>query len=324
MTSQQIEYVLTLAEEKSFSKAAQRLYVTQPSLSQFIKNLENELHTQIFDRSTSPIRLTPAGEAFVSAAGKIKSIEEELNQQIADLTNLKTGELRIGTSPFRASCLLPKSIAKFHELYPGVEIHILEEMTHKLEEAAMEGRIDLYMGTGSCDESIFHIEELAMEQLYLAVPPDSALNTGMEAYQVSDKDIKLDTPKLHKTPAANLSAFQSGQFIFLRQNQKLYTTASEFCLSAGFNPYIILFSERLETAFSWALAGIGCTFIPDFLVKFGNYEKHPVYYKLSHPKATRSLYIAYRKNRYLSRVSIEYIALLKQLIGYGTWFYPGL
>lgn len=322
MTSQQIEYVLTLAEEKSFSKAAGRLYVTQPSLSQFIKNLENELHTQIFDRSTSPIRLTGAGEAFVSAARKIKAIEEELSQQIADLTNLKTGELRIGTSPFRASCLLPKSIAKFQELYPGVTIHVLEDITHKLEEAAMEGRIDLFMGTGSFDKTIFHSEELVQEQLYLAVPLGSPLNSGMEAYQVSDHDIKLDTAKLHKTPAVDLSAFQSAQFIFLRQNQKLYTTASEFCLSAGFNPIVVLFSERIETAFSWALAGIGCTFIPDFLIKFGNYEKHPIYYKLSHPNATRGLYIAYRKNRYLSRVAIEYISLLKQLIGYGTWFYP--
>lgn len=321
MTSQQIEYVLTLAEEKSFSKAAQRLYVTQPSLSQFIKNLEKELHTQIFDRSTSPIRLTQAGEAFIIAARRIKTIEDELNQQIADLTDLKTGELRIGTSPFRASCLLSKSIAKFHDLYPGVTIDILEAMTHKLEEAALEGRVDLYLGTGSFDESIFHAEDLVTEQLYLAVPPDSPLNKGMEEYQVSDRDIKLDTAKLHKTPAVDLSTFQSGQFIFLKQNQKLYTTAFEFCQSAGFNPFIILYSERIETTFSWALAGIGCTFIPDLLIKFGNYEKHPIYYKLSHPKATRNLYVAYRKNRYLSRVAKEYIALLKQLIGFGTWFY---
>lgn len=321
MTSQQIEYVLTLAEEKSFSKAAQKLYVTQPSLSQFIKNLENELHTQIFDRSTSPIRLTPSGEAFVQAARKIKAIEDELNQQLADLTNLKTGDLKIGTSPFRASCLLPKSIAKFHELYPGVTIHIIEEVTHKLHEAIMDGSIDLYLGTGSFDNSLIYSEELAVEQLYLAVWPNSPLNNGLEAYQLSDYDIKTDSVKLHKTPAIDLSVFRSAPFIFLRQHQKLYNIASEFCLSAGFDPYIILYSERLETAFSWTLAGIGCTFIPDFLVKFGNYEKHPVYYKLNHPKATRSLSIAYRKNRYLSRVAIEYIAVLKQLIGYGTWYY---
>jgi len=321
MTTQQIEYVLTLAEEKSFSKAAQKLYVTQPSLSQFIKNLENELHVQIFDRSTSPIRLTPAGEAFVSAARKIKAIEDELYQQIADLTNLKTGELKIGTSPFRASCLLPKSIARFHELYPGITVHILEDVTQNLEEAAMDGNIDLFLSTGPFDQNIFHIEELAVEQLYLAVPSDSPINNGLETYRVTDYDIKTDSAKLNRTPFIDLSVFRSAPFIFVRQNQKLYDVSSEFCLSAGFNPYIILCSERLETAFSWTLAGIGCTFIPDFLIKFGNYEKHPIYYKLNHPKATRKLCIAYRKNRYLSRAAVEYIALLKQLIGYGTWFY---
>lgn len=318
MTSQQIEYVLTLAEEKSFSKAAQKLYVTQPSLSQFIKNLEKELHTQIFDRSTSPIRLTQAGEAFVKAARKIKAIEDELNQQIADLTNLKIGELRIGTTPFCASCLLPKSIAKFHEFYPGITIHIIEQATHNLEEALMDGSIDLYIGTGSFNETIIHTEKLAVEQLYLAVSPKNPLNNDMETFQISDYDIKMDTLKLHKTPAVDLSAFQSGHFIFPSQNHKFYATASEFCLSAGFNPYIILFSERLETSFSWTLAGIGCTFIPDSLIKFANYKNHPIYYKLNHPKSTRSLCVAYRKNRYLSRVAVEYIALLKKLIGFGT------
>lgn len=321
MTSQQIEYVLTLAEERSFSKAASRLYVTQPSLSQFIKNLENELCTQLFDRSTSPIRLTPAGEAFVKAALKIRDVEEELTHQLADITNLKTGELRIGTSPFRASCLLPKSIARFHEKYPGVKIHILENMAPELEEAALEGSIDLYLSTGPFDGSLFHAEELAEEQLYLAVPPESPLNSGMDSYQVSDYDIKLDTVKLHKTPVISLSGFQSGQFIFQRQNQKLYNLAVQLCQSSSFEPDIIMYSERIETAFSWTLAGIGITFIPDFLIKFGNYEKHPIYYKIDHPKATRHVCIAYRKNRYLSRVAVEYMTVLKQLIGYGTWFY---
>ncbi len=319
MTSQQIDYVLVLAEEKSFSKAAQRLYVTQPSLSQFIKNLENELCTQLFDRSTSPIRITPAGEAYIKAARKIKAIEEELTQQLADLTDMKTGVLKIGTSPFRASCLLPKSIAEFHKMYPGVSIQILENQMTDLEKAALEGRIDLYLGTGPFDENLFHAETLAEEQLYLAVPPDCPVNIGLEAYQVSDYDIKLDNAKLHRTPTVDLSLFKPLKFILQQQGQKLNPIILEICHASGFDPNIILYSERLETAFSWVLAGIGASFLPDFLIRFGNYGKHPIYYKLNHPRASRHLCIAYRKNRYLSRVSIEYIAVLKRLIGYGTW-----
>ncbi|MDF2485397.1 MAG: hypothetical protein K0R46_1565 [Herbinix sp.] len=321
MTSQQIEYLLTLAEERSFSKASQKLYVTQPSLSQFVKNLENELHTQLFDRSTSPIRLTPSGEAYVKAARKIKAIEEELNNQIADLTNLQSGQLNIGTSPFRASCLLPKSIAEFHKRYPGIELHIIENQMTDLEVATLEGVLDLYLGTGPFDETLFHAEALAEEQLYLAVPPENPINEELTGYQITIQDIKLDTAKLHKTPALNLSIFKEEQFIFQQQGQKLYTQAITLCEDANFDPQVILYSERLETAFSWSLAGIGLTFLPDFLIRFGNYERHPIYYKLNHPIATRQLCIVYKKNRYLSKAAIEYTNLLKQLIGYGTWEY---
>jgi DNA-binding transcriptional LysR family regulator len=319
MTSQQIAYVLTLAEEKSFSKAARKLYVTQPSLSQFIKNLESELCIQLFDRSTSPIRLTPAGVAFVEAARKIQSIEEELNNQITDLSNLKTGDLRIGTSPFRASCLLPKSIAEFHKIYPGVTIHILEEKMSELEKATLEGSIDLYLGTGPFDNKLFHAENLAEEQLYLAVPADCPVNAGLEDFQVSDRDIKLDNVKLNKTKPVDLSLFASQQFILQKQGQKLYSLTYDICSESGFNPDVILYSERLETTFSWTLAGIGLSFIPDFLIRFGNYSRHPVYYKLKSDKASRHLCIAFRKNRYLSRVALEYISVLKRLIGCGTW-----
>lgn len=319
MTSQQIEYVLVLAEERSFSKASQRLYVTQPSLSQFIKNLENELCTQLFDRSTSPIRITQAGEAYIEAAKKIKVIEDDLKQRLADLTELKAGVLKIGTSPFRASCLLPKSIAEFHKMYPGVSIQILEKQMADLEKAAFEGVIDLYLGTGPFDNNLFHAESLAEEQLYLAVPADNPLNQELEFYQISDYDIKLDNTKLHRTPEVDLYRFRSEKFIMQQQSQKLNPITMDICHSAGFEPNVILISDRLETAYSWTLAGIGITFLPDFLIRFGNYNKHPVYYKINHPKASRHLCIAYRKNRYLSRASIEYISVLKQLIGYGTW-----
>lgn len=321
MTSQQIDYVLTLAEERSFSKAAARLYVTQPSLSQFIKNLENDLCAPLFDRSTSPIRLTPAGNVFIEAAQRIKLIEDELNHQLADLTNLKTGDLKIGTSPFRASCLLPKSIAEFHTKFPGVKIHILEEKASDLDKAVIDGCIDLHLGTGPFDENLFHNEELAEEQLYLAVPSACPINDSLKEYQVSANDIKMDTANLHRTPAVDVSLFRSEKFIIQKQGQKLYDIASEICRDASFEPDVILYSERIETTFSWTLAGIGLTVIPDFLIRFGNYSKHPVYYKLNHPKATRSLCIAYKKNRYLTRVSIEYIAVLKRLIGHGTWLF---
>ena len=103
MTTQQIQCIITLAEEGSFSKAAKKLFVTQPSISQLIKNMETQLGAPLFDRSSSPIQLTPIGQAYYDAAKKILSTERELENRISDINNLKTGSLTIGTTPFRGS-----------------------------------------------------------------------------------------------------------------------------------------------------------------------------------------------------------------------------
>ena len=95
MTTQQIQCIITLAEEGSFSKAAKKLFVTQPSISQLIKNMEMQLGAPLFDRSSSPIQLTPIGQAYYDAAKKILSTERELENRISDINNLKTGSLTI-------------------------------------------------------------------------------------------------------------------------------------------------------------------------------------------------------------------------------------
>ncbi len=322
MRSQDLEYVLTLAEEKSFSKAAQKLFITQPSLSQFIKNLESRLNVELFDRSSSPVKLTYAGEIYVNAARRIQAVLEELNTQFTDLHNLKIGEFTIGTTPFRASCLLPKSIAAFHQKFPGVHIHIVEEREAFLQAALLEGNMDLSIMSGPVDDQVLHSEILAEEQLYMAVPPNSPFNKGKEEYQVSAEDIMMDTRHLYQVTPIELSLAVKEKFILLRQEQNVRNMVGELAQMAEFNSENILYTERLETAFFWTLSGIACSFIPDTLIRFGNYKKHPIYYKLNNSLAKRNIIVAFKKNRYLSKAASEYILLLKQLIGYGTWLPP--
>ena len=322
MKSQDLDYVLTLAEERSFSKAAQKLFITQPSLSQFIKNLESRLDVELFDRSTSPIKLTYAGEIYVNAARRIQAILEEMDKQFTDLCNLEIGELIIGTTPFRASCLLPKSIVAFHQKFPGVHIHIVEEREALLQSALLEGNVDLSIMSGPVDEKVFYSETLAEEELYMAVPPDSPFNKGKEEYQITAEDIMMDTRYLSQVNPIDLSFCTKEKFILLHQEQKVQANLAELLAIVEFSTENILYTERLETAFFWTLAGIACSFIPDTLIRFGNYKKHPIYYKLNNSLAKRNIIVAFKKNRYLSKAASEYILLLKQLIGYGTWLPP--
>ena len=120
MTTQQIQCIITLAEEGSFSKAAKKLFVTQPSISQLIKNMETQLGAPLFDRSSSPIQLTPIGQAYYDAAKKILSTERELENRISDINNLKTGSLTIGT--FSWLLYASKKFCRFFEEIPGCKI----------------------------------------------------------------------------------------------------------------------------------------------------------------------------------------------------------
>ena len=319
MTSQQLEYIIALADEKSFSRASQKLLISQPALSQFVKNLETELNVQLFDRSTTPIKLTYAGELYVSAARKIQTIITELDNELKDLTILNTGKLTIGTIPFRASCMLPKSIVSFKNKYPGVDIHIVENEEANLESLLTDSRLDLCILSGSMNNKLLYTETLAQEQLYLAVPNSSPFNNGKEAYQLSAKDIIYDSSSLFEAQPLNLSECVKENFVLIHNDDTIATELSQF---PEFHHQNTMYTDRIETAFSWTLAGIACSFIPDTLIRYGNYQKHPVYYKLNTSFAKRDILVAYRKNRYLSKAASEYILLLKQLIGCGTWLSP--
>jgi DNA-binding transcriptional LysR family regulator len=322
MTTQQIEYILALSDEKSFSKAAQKLYVSQPALSQFVKNLESELNVLLFDRSTCPIKLTYAGELYVYAARKIQAILTELNNQFTDLSNVDIGQLTIGTTPFRASCLLPKSIAAFRQKHPGVHIHIIENKESVLESFLLGSRLDICIMSGPVDNNMLHSETLAQERLFLAVPPDSPINKGKEVYQVTAEDIQTDTRHLYQVSPIDLSFFVKEIFVLLHQDQSIPSIVFELSQMSEFNSEATLYTDRIETAFSWTLSGIACSFIPDTLIRFGNYERHPIYYKINNSFANHDIVVAFKKNRYFSRAASEYILLLKQLIGYGTWLPP--
>ncbi|WP_049962672.1 LysR family transcriptional regulator [Ruminococcus sp. HUN007] len=195
MTPQQIEYVLAVAEERSFSKAAKKLFVTQPSLSKFIINLETTMGVTLFDRSSSPITVTDAGKIFIETANRMKELEDEMTLKINELAGLKNGNLRIGTSPFYAANMLLKTVKQFHRKYPDIRITIQEDTYRNLEDSVLRGDIDLMIGTSSADEELFNIEVLCMEKLYLAVPMNRAVNKKYPEFMLTPEDIKTNSEK---------------------------------------------------------------------------------------------------------------------------------
>lgn len=324
MTTQQIQCIITLAEEGSFSKAAKKLFVTQPSISQLIKNMELQIGTSLFDRSSSPIRLTPVGQACYDAAKKILSTERELENRISDINKLKTGTLTIGTTPFRGSCLLPKSFASFYHEFPGVKLDVITTSVRELQNLLLSGEIDICIEASEFDPELFYVEELATEHYYLAVGRENPFNDRHKEQQLKDSDIVSDSSALYENKEISLSDCLEESFIVLDSKNNDPDITVDLFHNMQQIPQITLRCYNIETMFHWVNSNLGMGIIPDTLIRFGNFKKHPIYYRLKEPKGCfgmteKKIVVAYSKKHFLTKAAPTYINLLKQLIGQGTW-----
>jgi DNA-binding transcriptional LysR family regulator len=285
-----------VAEEKSFSKAASKLYIAQPSLSQYIQKLEQQLGVLLFDRSTTPLRLTYAGELYMETAKKILDLKLQLSQQMEDIAELKKGRLTIGVSAFRTTYIMPKILPLFHESFPGIEVVLLEGTSSELEDMAIKGATDISIMTLPVDEELFSYEPVLSEEILLAI-------TANHPHFSQYKHNKINLYELREEP-----------FILLKQNQKLHHIAESLCKQSGFKPKIVLESESIEAAHALSAAGMGITFIPDTLAKFSRLATPPLYFSIEGLSPVRQLVVSYRKGRYLSKAAAEFISLTKDIL----------
>ncbi|MEI3187059.1 MAG: LysR family transcriptional regulator [Lachnospiraceae bacterium] len=135
MDFRQLQYITTVAQYRNITKAADALFISQSALSHYIQKAEKELGIQLFDRSTTPLTLTLAGEHYIETARRILLENDQLMKVFRDITHHMTGTLRIGTSRERASHMIPRLLPQFSERYPGIEVTILTDSGYKLTEA---------------------------------------------------------------------------------------------------------------------------------------------------------------------------------------------
>ncbi len=302
MNTRQLKYVLAVAEEKNFSKAAKKLFIAQPSLSQYIQKLEEELGVELFDRTTSPIRLTYAGDIYVKSAAKILDFEKQLSQQMHDVVNSQKGRLIIGVSPYRSTYLVPESLGIFHKKFPEIEIVLVEKINAELEYLVLKGEVDIAFTALPVKKEEFDYEPIMTEDIILAVPR-------------KDYDSKLtSTPNDNNFTPVNLRKFKDASFITLNSDQMMHKLTMSLCKQAGFKPKIILECRGIDAAHAMVTAGIGVTFVPSTLIKYGNFMKHPHYYTIDDIFPKREVSVIYRKNRYLSKAALAFISILKSTL----------
>ncbi|OBZ14743.1 hypothetical protein A8L34_12600 [Bacillus sp. FJAT-27264] len=299
MNSKNLIYVLTVAEERSFSKAAKKLYVAQPSLSQRIHSIEEEIGAKLFDRSTVPLTLTYAGERYVTAAKELLNIEKNLQLEIDDIGENKQGRITLGISSLWGQWILPIVFPEFKKKFPNMELEIFEGTFEKLNISLMEGKTDLIVSSQlEPQQPLIYIHVLEDELLLASPSPVSIIHPTYSG--------------VNSLPTVNLQKLSTQDFILLTPEQGLRKTTDQIFKWYGINPNIILETKNIQTALKLTAKGIGHTIILESNIKYFTLENDVSYYRFDRGNFKHKMYICYRKNSYLSKALIELINIIIQ------------
>ena len=297
MDKKATNYIKAIAELGSISAAAENLGISQPALSSHLKKIESEVGAILFDRSRQPLELTEAGHVYLDYLDRTQSLEKELEQTIADIEGLETGSLTIGGATFFNIAYIPRAIGAFAKEFPGVDIEIVDGNVPFLTTEALKGRLDLFITPVANEPDRFVYEELLKEKVFLAVPSDWEINKELNSGNISGEEFK----KLCSCP-----------FILLREDQNIGQMMERLFKHYSCRPKKVLHVEQTMTSLALTMSGVGVSLITENSIRTSGLSRLPELYMADESICTRSMYVAYPRNKYLSKAASEFIKTLKR------------
>ena len=304
-------YVYELYKEQSFTNASKKLFISQPSLSAAIKNIENKVGAQLFERTGHGIELTEIGKAYIDAAEQFLAVENEFKEKLDDIYNLESGELIVGGSNYVSSYILPKIIIKYGVLHPKVSIKIEEANSQNLRKMLLSGEIDIVVdNVDETDELTVH--SLCKEKIFLCVPKDFKINEGLEKYQIKPENIRSADFALENVEPVSIDVFKNENYILLKDKNDMYMRASKIFDKKGIEPKVVFSVDQLNISYALADSGVGLCFITDTFFKFAHHHENVVLYRIAEEFDERTLYVAHKNNKYCSNAMSEFINIAKE------------
>lgn len=304
-------YVYEVYKEKSFSKAAHNLYISQPYLSAKIKAIEEELGAPIFDRSTTPIRLTAVGEVYIKAAEDISKIEEQVESYVNNMNTLRVGHLSIGASNVFAAYALPGIITEYKNKYPEVDVRLTEGNTAALEEMLSQNSLDMVIDNNHYDSALYDRELYSKEMILLAIPKKFDICREIEKYSISEEALRTGAYLSSEFPTVPLEKLKDIPFIMLAPGNDTRIRGDKLCFEAGFRPKIILELNQQATAYMTASTEMGATFVSDILAAGLPIQSTLLYFKLSGDAARRNVYFYYKKRKFKTKAMEEFVKTIE-------------
>lgn len=291
MELHQLRYFVAVAQTGSFSRAAERCHVSQPSLSQQIQKLERRLKQKLFDRLGRSVVMTEAGNQLLDRAVPILAAVEDTKRILREADDPQGGRLAIGAIPTIAPYLLPPALKKLLHLYPNVELTVREELTDNLLGSLLAGDLDLGVLALPIPDDRLHLEELFTEPLLLALPRGHRF--------VHRRHLSLDD-------------LQEEPFILLDEMHCLGQQIVAFCRAGGCHPRITCKSAQIATVQSLIGLGQGVSLLPA-MAKRQDRDPHRTYRRLSKGQPTRAIAVAWHRQRYHSPVAERFLQILRSM-----------
>ncbi len=288
MEMHQLRYVVAVARTGNFSRAAEQCHVAQPSLSQQIQKLEDELGERLFDRLKREAKLTTHGEVFLRRAVKILEEVDAAKREASDAQELSRGTVTVGVLPTIAPYLLPDVLVVFTEKFPGVEIVVQEDTTARLLKLAHAYEIDFALASHPIQDERLEVRELFVEELRLALPPGHPLT------------------RKRKVATADL---EGERLIVMKEGHCLGDQVLGFCDRRELKPNISFRSAQLETIQALVCSGLGLSLIPAMAAR-SEREDRPEYRSLLSPRPERRISAFWPKQRPLGRAANEFLKLV--------------
>jgi LysR family hydrogen peroxide-inducible transcriptional activator len=287
MEFQQLRYVCAVAETGSFSRAAERCQIAQPSLSQQVLKLEEDLGAKLFDRLGRSVRLTEAGRAFLPHARSILSQMESARSSVADTCADVRGSVAVGAIPTIGPYLMPRYTTAFARKYPEAKLRIVEETTPVLVEGLRALSIDVAILALPLRHKDLELFPLRTEPLFAVLPRDHP-RAGSESLALRD--------------------LRGESFVMLRDGHCFRDLSIAACTHARVTPRIAFESGQFSSLFGMVAAGVGISIVPEMAI-----DRHAGcrYVRLRDARATRSIVAATLRGRCFNRVQQAFLSGMK-------------
>lgn len=291
MTITQLHYVLAVAEHQNFTKAAQKVFVTQPTLSMQIQKLEEELEVQIFDRSKKPIELTEVGKKIVFQARNIVNESDRIQDIVDQQKGFIGGEFRLGIIPTIMPTLLPMFLTNFIKKYPKVKLKIEELHTEAIIEKLQDGHLDAAIAATPLEHETIKERVLYYEPFVAYTPPGHRLS---KEQKIKPEELDIDDILLLEDG----HCFKEGILNICKTNKD--ADNASFQLESG----------SFETLIKLANEGLGMTLLP-YLHTLELPEKESNNLRMfEEPSPAREVSLIYNK----SELKMQIIEALHQII----------